>query len=59
MFVFQSFCSGALFCFCLCFNVFFSISLNIDGFCKIMKFVSDGFCKIIDFVCDEMWTEKL
>ena len=26
------------------FQCFFPISLNIDGFCKIMKFVSDGFC---------------
>ena len=52
----------------VCVSLFFSISLNIDGFCKIMKFesngfckkfVSDGFCKIIDFVCDEMWTKKL
>ena len=52
----------------VCVWMFFSISLNIDGFCKIMKFVSDvfwkkivsnGFCKIINFVCDEMWTEKL
>ena len=50
----------------VCVSMFFSISLNIedpdpniDGFCKIMKFVSDGFCKIFDLVCDEMWTEKL
>ena len=40
----------------VCVSLFFSISLNIDGFCKIMKFVSDGFCKIINFLCDEMWT---
>ena len=40
----------------VCGLMFFSISLNIDGFCKIMKFVSDGFCKIINFVCNEMWT---
>ena len=38
---------------------FFSISINIDGFCKIMKFVSDGFCKIIDFVYDEMCEDFL
>ena len=40
----------------VCVSMFFSISLNVDGFCKIMKFVSDGFRKIIKFVCDEMWT---
>ena len=43
----------------VCVSMFFSISLNVDGFCKIMKFVSDGFCKIIDFVCDEMCEDFL
>ena len=28
----------------VCVSMFFSISLNIDGFCKIMKFVSNGIC---------------
>ena len=35
----------------VCVSMFFSISLNIDGFCKIMKFVSDGVMGFVKNLC--------